>query len=93
MKSVLIHAYECVPAIEDVETPRVGAGKVLVRVAAASLNPLDVKLQKGFMRTFFTLAFPYTVGRRRLDCRPHRSDRRRRLRRVHYAAVLSREVA
>ena len=91
MKSVLIHAYECVPAIEDVETPRVGAGTVLVRVAAATLNPLDVKLQKGFMR--ITLAFPYTVGRRRLDCRPHRSDRRRHLRRVHYAGVLSREVA
>jgi len=34
----------------------------LVQVAGASVNPLDVKPQKGFMYAFFPLAFPYTVG-------------------------------
>ena len=62
MKSVRLHAYEADPVIEDIATPKASAGEVLVRVAAASLNPLDVKLQKGFVHTFFPLAFPYTVG-------------------------------
>ena len=62
MKAVRIHAYEGVPTIEEVDVPPVGAGEVLVKVAAASLNPLDVKLQKGFVHAFFPLAFPYTVG-------------------------------
>jgi NADPH:quinone reductase-like Zn-dependent oxidoreductase len=35
---------------------------VRVRVAAASLNPLDVKLQRGSMKAFFPLVFPYTLG-------------------------------
>lgn len=62
MKAVRIHAYEGVPAVEDVETPKAGVDEVLVRVAAASLNPLDVKLQQGLMHAFFPLPFPYTVG-------------------------------
>jgi NADPH:quinone reductase-like Zn-dependent oxidoreductase len=62
MKAVRIHAYEGVPAIEEVDAPTAGAGEVLVKVASASLNPLDVKLQKGFVHAFFPLAFPYTVG-------------------------------
>jgi NADPH:quinone reductase-like Zn-dependent oxidoreductase len=62
MKAVRIHAYEGVPTIEEVDAPKAGVGEVLMKVAAASLNPLDVKLQKGFMHAFFPLAFPYTVG-------------------------------
>jgi len=45
MKAVRIHVYEGVPTIEDVPTPKPGPSEALVRVEAASLNPLDVKLQ------------------------------------------------
>lgn len=62
MKAARIHGYEAAPILEDVPTPEIGSADVLVRVAAASLNPLDVKLQKGFMHDFFPLSFPYTLG-------------------------------
>ena len=62
MRAARLHSYNAAPTIEDIETPEVGPGEVLVRVEAASLNPLDVKLQKGFMHDFFPLGFPYTLG-------------------------------
>ncbi len=62
MKAAQIHDYESEPVIEDIPTPDIGADDVLVRVAAASMNPLDVKLQKGYLHDFFPLEFPYTMG-------------------------------
>ena len=62
MKAFRIAGYEAVPVVETVELPRPGPGEVRVRVAAASLNPLDVKLQRGFMHAYFPLGFPYTLG-------------------------------
>lgn len=62
MKAARIHGYDAAPVLEEVATPAIGASDVLVRVAGASLNPLDVKLQQGSMAHFFPLTFPYTVG-------------------------------
>jgi len=62
MKAVQIHGYKDVPTLEEVPTPEVGPGEVLVRVHAAALNPIDVQLQVGGMERFFPLTFPYTLG-------------------------------
>ncbi|MDQ0393746.1 NADP-dependent oxidoreductase [Labrys monachus] len=62
MKAIRINGYNATPALEDVEKPAPGPGEVLVRVKAAALNPLDVKLQRGYMDQFFPLQFPYTQG-------------------------------
>lgn len=62
MKAVRIHDHNDPPAVEDVAVPACGADDVLVRVWAAGLNPLDVKLMRGVMRQFFPLSFPYTLG-------------------------------
>src|SRR5690606_28700667 len=37
-------------------------GEVLVRVEAASVNPLDLKMLAGYMQEFFPIAFPYIPG-------------------------------
>lgn len=62
MKAVRIHGYGAAPVMEDVALPAPGPGQVLVRVKAASLNPLDVKLHSGAMHGYFRLAFPYTMA-------------------------------
>ena len=62
MKAARIHGYNTAPKLEDIPTPEIGSTDVLVRVAAASLNPLDVKLRDGIMHHFFPLSFPYTIG-------------------------------
>ena len=62
MKAIRITGYETEPNLDDVSQPVPASGQVLVRVRAASLNPLDVKLQRGYMEQFFPLTFPYTLG-------------------------------
>lgn len=62
MKAVRIHDYNEQPTVEEVDTPAVGDTDVLVRVAAAALNPLDTQMQTGKMHGFFPVEFPYTIG-------------------------------
>jgi len=62
MKVARIHGYGADLVMEDIPTPEPGQDQVLVRVKAASLNPLDVKMHSGVMHGFFPLAFPYTLG-------------------------------
>ncbi len=62
MKAARINGYGAGLGMEDVPVPEAGPDQVLVRVKAASLNPLDVKLHSGAMHGFFPLAFPYTLG-------------------------------
>lgn len=63
MKAFRISAYGDDPVLEDVPVPDAGPGEVLVRVAAASLNPLDVQMQRGDAHGYFPVgAFPYVLG-------------------------------
>lgn len=62
MKAVQLTGYGQQPAVVDVDDPAPGRGEVLVRVAGAALNPLDLKIAAGRMQDFFPVAFPYTLG-------------------------------
>jgi hypothetical protein len=62
MKTARIHDYAASPVIDEVGVPEIGADEVLIRVKAASLNPLDLLLQGGKRRDVFPLPFPYTLG-------------------------------
>ena len=46
----------------DVETPKPGAGEVLIRVAYAGVNPADWKCREGWLSRFFEFKFPFVVG-------------------------------
>jgi len=62
VKAIQIDRYGDAPTIRDVEQPAPGPGDVLVRVAGAATNPLDLKITAGYMQDFFPVAFPYTLG-------------------------------
>ena len=60
MKAVVVHKYGGpeVLKFEDYPDPVPGAGEVLVRVAAASVNPLDYKRRAGLTDDSLSDPFP-----------------------------------
>ena len=64
MLALQIEGYSDQPRAKLIEIPErsPGAGEVRVRVTAAALNPLDVKLTQGHMQEWFPLTFPYVPG-------------------------------
>jgi len=50
---------------ERLAVPQPRAGELLVRVEAASVNPIDWKMREGLLRAVFTPVFPRVLGR---DC-------------------------
>lgn len=65
MKAVQLHGYGDVDQLtyEDVPTPKPGPGEVLVRVAVTSVNPIDWKIRRGYLRDVMPLQFPVILGR------------------------------
>jgi NADPH:quinone reductase-like Zn-dependent oxidoreductase len=64
MKAIVVHQYGGpeVLKFEDYPDPRPGPGEVLVRVAAASVNPIDYKRRAGLTKGFYPLQFPGLIG-------------------------------
>ena len=64
MKAVVIHQYGGPNELklEDRPDPTPGEGEVLVRVAAASMNPIDWKIRSGAMQHMFPVEFPAILG-------------------------------
>src|SRR5437868_2157214 len=67
MRALRIHSYGGpeVMRLENAPMPVPGPGEVLVRVRAASVNPIDWKMRRGLMQKVFPLKFPRILGR---DC-------------------------
>jgi NADPH:quinone reductase-like Zn-dependent oxidoreductase len=65
MKAVLLHGYGDVNRLsyEDAPVPVPGAGEVLVKTIAVSINPIDWKLRRGDLKEMMPLAFPAILGR------------------------------
>ena len=64
MKAIVVHQYggPDVLKFEDYPDPVPGPGEVLVRVAAASVNPIDYKRRAGLTRDFYPIQFPGLIG-------------------------------
>jgi NADPH:quinone reductase-like Zn-dependent oxidoreductase len=64
MKAVVVHQYGGpeVLKFEDYPDPVPGPGEVLVRVAAASVNPIDYKRRAGLTNDFYPIHFPGLIG-------------------------------
>jgi NADPH:quinone reductase-like Zn-dependent oxidoreductase len=65
MKAIVLHEYGGPEKLkyEDVPDPTPGEGQVLVRVAAASINPIDWKMRSGIAKQHFPVDFPGILGR------------------------------
>jgi NADPH:quinone reductase-like Zn-dependent oxidoreductase len=64
MKAVRFHAYggADVLAYEDAPKPEPAAGEVLVKIHAASVNPIDWKIRAGHMKAFRDYPLPFILG-------------------------------
>ena len=65
MKAVVCTKYgETADVVEmrDIPKPSAGANEVLIEVHAASLNPVDFKIQQGALKAIRKLSFPFVMG-------------------------------
>jgi NADPH:quinone reductase-like Zn-dependent oxidoreductase len=64
MKAIVVHEYGSpeVLKFEDYPDPVPGPGEALVRVAAASVNPIDDKRRAGLTNDFYPIHFPGLIG-------------------------------
>jgi NADPH:quinone reductase-like Zn-dependent oxidoreductase len=64
MKAIVVHQYGGPEVLkyEDYPDPVAGQGEVLVRVAAASVNPIDYKRRAGLTKDFYPIQFPGLIG-------------------------------
>ena len=65
MKAAVLHEYGPPSNLkyEDFPDPKPGEGEVLVRVSAASINPVDLKMRSGAAKDRFPVEFPAVLGR------------------------------
>jgi NADPH:quinone reductase-like Zn-dependent oxidoreductase len=65
MQAVTYHEYgdPSVLKVEEVPEPHAGPGQVRIRVAAASVNPIDWKFRAGYLQEMMPLQLPAIPGR------------------------------
>ena len=65
MRAIVLTGYGGVDKLElrDLPEPKVGPGEVKVRVAGASINPIDWKIRSGAFKERMPLEFPTIIGR------------------------------
>ena len=61
MKAVRYHSYgdSDVLVYEDADRPVAGAGQVVVKVAGAAFNPVDVAIRAGYLQQVFPVVLPH----------------------------------
>jgi NADPH:quinone reductase-like Zn-dependent oxidoreductase len=64
MKAIVVRQYGGpeVLIFEEYPDPVAGPGEVLVRVAAAGVNPIDYKRRAGLTKDFYPMQFPSLIG-------------------------------
>ena len=64
MKAIRIHNYGGPEVLryEEVVVPTPDAGELLIKVQAASVNPLDWKTRAGYLKDFFPHSLPFIPG-------------------------------
>ena len=65
MKAVVLHEYGDPDQLkyEDAADPSPGGDEIVIRAAAASINPVDYKLRSGALKQYMPLELPAILGR------------------------------
>jgi NADPH2:quinone reductase len=64
MRAFTLDSFDTPPGLrEDLPSPQVGPGQLLVRVQASSVNPVDAQIGAGHLKDMFAHEFPVLVGR------------------------------
>jgi NADPH:quinone reductase len=64
MRAFTLDSFERPPGLrEDLPSPQVGPGQLLIRVQASSVNPVDAGIAAGHLKDMFPHEFPVLVGR------------------------------
>ncbi|KQW01434.1 NADP-dependent oxidoreductase [Streptomyces sp. Root369] len=63
MRAVTVDSVPASPAVTEADTPRPEAGELLVKVAAASLNGIDVVTAAGYLQGMMEHRFPLVLGK------------------------------
>jgi len=62
MKALAIRRYKAPMEMMELPVPRPGPGDLLVRVRAASVNPVDYKIRDGGVKVMIPYSFPLILG-------------------------------
>jgi NADPH:quinone reductase-like Zn-dependent oxidoreductase len=62
MKALAIRRYNAPMEVMELPRPEPGPGELLVRVRAASVNPLDYKIRDGAVKVLLPFSFPLILG-------------------------------
>jgi NADPH:quinone reductase-like Zn-dependent oxidoreductase len=62
MKALAIRRYKAPMEVMELPRPEPGPGELLVRVRAASVNPLDYKIRDGAVKVLLPFSFPLILG-------------------------------
>jgi NADPH:quinone reductase-like Zn-dependent oxidoreductase len=62
IKALALEAFERPPSVVEFAAPAAGAGEVLVRMKAASINAWDTAVASGGMKEYMRYTFPAVIG-------------------------------
>jgi NADPH2:quinone reductase len=63
MRSVTVDSFDAAPALRELPDPAAAAGRLVVRVRASSVNPVDNAIAAGLLREMVEHDFPAVLGR------------------------------
>src|SRR5215211_79109 len=63
MRAVALHDVGSAPTLTELPVREPGAGELLVRVAASSVNGFDIAVIDGWIRDFMEYRFPVVLGK------------------------------
>ncbi|WP_406053067.1 NADP-dependent oxidoreductase [Kribbella sp. NBC_00889] len=63
MRALLVHSVPATPTVDDVPLPQAGAGELLVRIEASSVNGFDAATAAGYVQGMMEHRFPLVLGK------------------------------